>query len=151
MRWNNNQRWNEEALLPEELEVRKVYSKLLNLCRHSEAIREGLFYDLQYANRQNGHYNSHLNYSFLRYSEEEKILVVCSFSETTQWVRLIIPKEAWVTLGLNPNGFYSMIELMTGETIDCHAQACFESDGGTAGLLVKVNAFGFKILKINKN
>ncbi|HRH34180.1 MAG TPA: alpha-amylase family glycosyl hydrolase [Catalimonadaceae bacterium] len=151
VKWNNNQNWNEEALLPEELEVRKVYSKLLNLCRHSEAIRDGLFYDLQYANWQNGHYNSHLNYSFLRYSEEEKILVVCSFSETTQWVRLIIPKEAWVTLGLNPNGFYSMIELMTGETIDCHAQACFESDGGTAGLLVKVTAFGFKILKINKN
>lgn len=63
-------------------------------------------FDLQYANQNNDHYNHVLNYTFLRYSQEEKILVVCSFSSQDQWLRIVIPDLAWTMAGLDSEGHF---------------------------------------------
>lgn len=150
-RWNNGGKWTIENLNPEELKTRNVYLGLINFCNQSPAIKSGGFFDLQYANQNHTYYNSILNFSFLRYIGNEQLLVVCSFCESPQWLRVIIPIEAWQTMNLKPIGFFTLTDAITGERIECNARACFESDGGSAGLVLSVPSFGFKILKFSQN
>jgi hypothetical protein len=65
-RWNNNGKWNEELLTEEEIRLRKFYHKLIRLCNREKALREGLFYDLMYANYENPDFNSMKQYAFVR-------------------------------------------------------------------------------------
>lgn len=150
-RLNNSGLWNDSALQPEEEQLRSTYSKLLNFCLINSAIQTGSFYDLQFANIRNDFYKPHINYSFLRFYELDRLLVVCSFCDSEQWLRVIIPKEVWFELKLSPKGFYHFQDAITGEKMEAFAQATYESDGGSSGLLMQLPSFGFRIWKILDN
>ena len=94
-RWNNNGRWNEDLLTEEEKSLRRFYHKLIRLCNLENALREGLFYDLMYANYENMEFNSMKQYAFIRGDYTDFLLVIANFSNEEEEVTVWIPDHAY--------------------------------------------------------
>lgn len=115
-RWKGDGNYDTTLLTPEEKELQAFYAKLLKLCNSSEALKDGEFYDLQYANPWSDTYDSNHIYSFLRGSENELLLVVTNFSDTARNCEVTIPEEAYAFFGLSSSGKkIKATELLTGE------------------------------------
>ncbi|MDR2805497.1 MAG: alpha-amylase [Dysgonamonadaceae bacterium] len=84
----------------EQRALRQYYATLLRLCNESPALREGLFYDLMYVNLQNEHFNASRQYAFLRYWEDELLLIVANFDAQPADVRVWIPVHAFEYFGI---------------------------------------------------
>ena len=94
VRWNNNGKWNDTLLTPEEKNLKSKYSTLLQLCNKEKALSEGKFYDLMYANYDNIGFNSTKKYTFLRGDGKSLFLVVVNFNDIDSTVKVNIPNEA---------------------------------------------------------
>ena len=103
-KWMSNGASDAGQLSGDQKMLRGFYGRLLNLCRTSEAIREGRFYELT---GQNG-FNNRM-YAFLRYTAKERLLIVANFDRAETLVSEIrIPDE----LG----SFSSGRDLLGGQT-----------------------------------
>lgn len=91
------------------------YNNIVKLCNSEAALREGTFYDLQYANyvADNG-YNADRQYAFLRASGKEKMLIVANFADQDVHVGVRIPENAFAFMGLR-EGLCSAHDLLSGE------------------------------------
>ncbi|HEY1006063.1 MAG TPA: alpha-amylase family glycosyl hydrolase [Sphingobacteriaceae bacterium] len=88
-KWMNNGAFDGGQLSAGQKKLRGFYGRLLNLCRTSEAIRKGRFYELT---GQNG-FNNRM-YAFLRYTGKERLLIVANFDRAETLVSDIrIPDE----------------------------------------------------------
>ncbi len=94
-RWNNSGKFNDEQLTEAEKDIQSYYSKVLTLCNSESALREGRFYDLQYANPCSKHYDSNRIYSYLRGTEDELILIAVNFGDHESNTKICIPHEAF--------------------------------------------------------
>ena len=92
----------DERRLPEaEREAYDFYRRVTTLCRGSEAVAGGGFFDLQYANYDRSHgYDCDRQYAFLRHSAGEKLLVVANFAPEAVKVGVNIPAHAFECAGL---------------------------------------------------
>lgn len=99
-RWMNNGEFNGGQLSPEEKELRDFYSRLLNFTINSEALM-GKYQDIQSVNRhETKGYNEGI-YAFVRWSDNEKLLIVNNFSWVTKsHFNLIIPADVIQKWGL---------------------------------------------------
>jgi glycosidase len=75
-------------------ELRLEYRKILQLLKEESALSGPHFYDLQYANPESEQYDARSIWSFLRYDEQQKLLIICSFSEENREICLNIPSHA---------------------------------------------------------
>jgi hypothetical protein len=147
--WNNNGKWNIEKLTESQVQLRNEYARLMHFSKESDTIRRGSFYDLQYSNQNHGQYNPHKIFSFLRYLPSERLLIICSFEEKDQWIRLVIPPEAWNSLGIETQKRCLLEDAVPSvEPIEFYVRSSFNSDGGTAGILIPIKAFGYRIFRI---
>lgn len=92
-RWNNGNP-SRLALNLDERHLLGVYSLVLNLCNSSKAISKGEFYDLQYANRDNPEFDCGRQFAFIRYFEDEVLLIVVNFADEEKPLSVIVPEEA---------------------------------------------------------
>jgi glycosidase len=76
-RWMNNGKFDGGLLTDSEKEIDQFYQKLFKKVHGSEAIQLGAFFDLQYA--QDSSYEKNKLYSYLRYTANEKLLIVTNF------------------------------------------------------------------------
>lgn len=76
-RWMNGGKFDGGLLSTSEKEIDQFYQQLFKLVHTSEAIQQGAFFDLQYA--QDASYDSKHVYSFLRYTSNEKLVIVTNF------------------------------------------------------------------------
>lgn len=113
-RWRNGGRFNGKKLTEEEKELQAFYARVLQLCNGETALREGVFYDLMYANPDSERFNPKNTYAFLRHSAGELVLVVANFYEAEQTVELVIPAHAFEFLGLRPQSQVAATDLLTG-------------------------------------
>lgn len=75
------------------------YQQLNQLVGSSDAIRTGDFYDLQMANTGSRGYNQARVFSYLRYSANQKLLIICNFDKKKAVRALVkIPAEAWLKM-----------------------------------------------------
>jgi glycosidase len=114
----NEHRYDGAGLTEEQREVRTFYEKLGTFVSGSEAVREGAFYDLQWANQYTTDYNQHRVYSYLRYTRDQKLLIVCNFD---QWnalsVSLNIPEHALTLMQLTAEATLVLTDqLLTSDT-----------------------------------
>lgn len=80
-RWMNNKKFDGGLLSNEELQLRNYYKKLLNFSLNSTAII-GKYQEIHGHNRAyTPWYNNHV-FSFCRYSESEKLIIICNFHHT---------------------------------------------------------------------
>ena len=100
---------------PEQQALYAYYNNIVKLCNSEAALREGTFYDLQYANyvADNG-YNADRQYAFLRAAGKEKMLIVANFADHDVHVGVRIPENAFAFMGLR-EGLCSAHDLLSGE------------------------------------
>jgi glycosidase len=75
----------------------RYYTQILQLCRQSPAIHSGKFFDLMYVNPD----LAHKQYAFLRYAENELLLVVANFDEERVNLNIFIPAHAFDSFGIS--------------------------------------------------
>lgn len=113
-RWRNGGKFDDKLLNESEKGLRRFYSRLLNLCNSEKAIREGLFFDLTYANLAGWTFNEHKQFAFLRKYSKELLLIVVNFDSMPVRACVNIPQHAFDFLGIPPRMEYTATELLTG-------------------------------------
>ncbi|MCR4030132.1 MULTISPECIES: alpha-amylase family glycosyl hydrolase [Flavobacterium] len=78
-RWMNDGKFDGGQLSTSEKELRDFYKRLLNFTINSSALM-GSFEEIQAANRQNNSNYDALLYSYVRWSENQKLIVIANFS-----------------------------------------------------------------------
>lgn len=112
--WVNGGKFDGGKLNDEQKKLRSFYADLLNLVNGSDAVQNGAFYDLQYANNngQRAGYNDTKHYTYLRHTDKQKLLIVCNFDlQNGMQTTVNIPAHAWETMGLSPTGKYTLKEI----------------------------------------
>ncbi len=113
-RWRNGGQFDEKRLTEEEKKLRRFYATLLNLCNREQAISQGAFFDLTYANLAGRAFNEHKQFAFLRKYEHELLLVVVNFDAVQVHVAIRIPRHAFDFLQIPPQNEGEATELLTG-------------------------------------
>lgn len=92
-RWMNDGKFDGGQLSESEKNLRDFYKRLLNFSINSPALM-GSFQEIQSVNRQNNSGYDELIYSYVRWSENQKLIVVANFSsEKTSEFELKIPAD----------------------------------------------------------
>lgn len=101
--WMNDGKFDGGKLTPNQKYLREFYGDLLQFVNGSEAVKKGEFYDLQYV--QGGVYDKKKVYSYLRFTDHQKLLFVCNFNyHQEQNINLTIPEAAYKTMKLPYSG-----------------------------------------------
>ena len=77
-RWVNEKNYDGGKSTPEELELRDFYKRLLNFTLKSPALM-GKYVDIHAYNRQHAEWYNDKVYSFVRFRESEKLIIVANF------------------------------------------------------------------------
>ena len=118
-RWKGNGDYTGELLTDDEKELQSFYSRLLTLCNQEEALRCGLFYGLQYANKHSDMYDCNHTFSYLRGTKDELLLIVTNFSDTEKLCGVTIPEEAFAYFGASYDNYQQkVVELLSGEVLE---------------------------------
>ena len=112
-RWMNSGKFDGGALSAEENELRDFYKRLMNLSADNAAMR-GAYAEIHTANRTtNDDYDGRL-FSFVRWSDDERLIIVSNFSDTASYrLTLTVPPEIISGWQLGP-GRYKLDELLFG-------------------------------------
>ncbi len=140
----NNHWYDGAGLTAEQRMLRAFYEKLGTFIRKSEAIRVGAFYDLQWANKNNPAYNQHRTYSYLRYSTNQKLLIVCNFDLTNPLlVTLNLPEDALALMQLTvATDLVLTDQLLTTDTT---------SGSGATGFRVSLPPMSVRLFEVSKS
>ena len=93
-----------------------VIGALIKECNTEKAIREGVFFDLTYANLAGWVFNEHKQYAFMRKLDDELLLIMVNFDSIPVRAAVNIPQHAFDFLGIPYNLEYNAVELLTGNT-----------------------------------
>lgn len=140
--WYNEGRFGTKLLTKDQIKLRRFYIKLLQICNNDNAIMNGKFYDLMYANYENTLFDSTKQYVFLRAINKEFILVIANFSGQKVNININIPKEAFNYMGIQPSKLKQGFELFS-ETAEI-----LPEDWGK-GLELKLDGYSGKIIKFS--
>ena len=101
--WMNDGKFDGGKLTPNQKYLREFYGDLLKFVNGSDAVKKGDFYDLQYV--QGDNYDKKKVYSYLRYTDKQKLLFVCNFDHSQeQNISLNIPEGAFEAMKLPNSG-----------------------------------------------
>jgi glycosidase len=101
--WMNDGKFDGGKLTPNQKYLREFYGDLLKFVNGSDAVKKGGFYDLQYV--QGEGYDKQKVYSYLRYTDKQKLLFVCNFNNNKeQNINLNIPEGAFEAMKLPISG-----------------------------------------------
>ncbi|MBN8826941.1 MULTISPECIES: alpha-amylase family glycosyl hydrolase [unclassified Spirosoma] len=117
--WLNGGNYDGGRLTDDQRNLRAFYQQLNYLVMGSDAIQNGYFYDLQYVNDngQSPGYDAHQIYSYLRYTDRQKLLIVCNFSAYNTYDTTIqIPQAAFGTMGLTMANTYKFMDIFLTDT-----------------------------------
>lgn len=114
--WRNGGKYDGRKLSHAQQKIRQQYVQLLQLCNTQEAIYQGAFFDLMYANYENPFFDSTKLYAFLRSTPDEVLLITVNFSDTDLHTSIHIPNEALEYAQLNPDRVQKAVDLLTNKT-----------------------------------
>lgn len=138
-KWVNDGKYDGGQLSPEQKQLRQFYSDLLNMAAHNPAITDGAYMDLTAFNQTAKNFDGQVH-AFLRYKDNEKLIIITSFNEKPQPVRIQLSPEAIAALGL------SAPEIITARDLIWRAvEVGFDKDYGFALELKPYSALVLKI------
>jgi glycosidase len=151
-RWVNNGAYNLDRLSESQKDLRSFYESLNHFVRDNEAVYAGSFYDLQFFNI-NGHtynYDQTRVYSYVRYSENQKLLFVYNFDRERHFdTRVKIPQEAWAqTFRLGRTSDYKLVPIFP---VSCPSPTIQASEITSSGIpvdLCPVSVVVYEIVKM---
>ncbi len=131
-RWMNGGAFDGGRLSSDEKALRDFYKRLLNFSITSEALM-GDYKEIHSLNRtETENYNTKV-FSFARWSENEKLIVVSNFDDKNQMsFDLKVPKELVEEWKLK-DGSHNLVDVLYGTEIELNV------DGGSASLYLNVN------------
>ena len=140
-RWMNGGKFDGGQLSQSEKDLRDFYKRLLNFSLKSDALM-GQFQEIQSSNRDKTQGYDEGIYSYVRWSSNEKLIVITNFScITTSNFDLIIPADIVETWKLK-NGTYLLKEQLYGSTVTLKV----ENGVGVVEVLIKPSeSFIFKL------
>lgn len=118
-RWYDDGNVSEDRLTAHEKWLRAFYSKALNMCNNLPALRYGQFFDIMYSNLQNPGFDPHSLFCWLRYCDEEALLLLANFSGQDKNVDLYIPDLAFDMASL-PQTELNTEDLLWGNPVKCN-------------------------------
>ena len=124
--WANNGKYDGAGLDEAQRELREFYQKLLNIARDNKAIQKGQIYDITYA--QSEGFNKQQQFAFLRHTKGETLLMVINFHDREQEMKVHLPNDAFVYLGLEEKAKATATDLLRGGkyAIDLRPDSVFE-------------------------
>ena len=111
--WANKGKYDGANMTEEQRDLRLFYQRLLTIARGNKAVQKGLMYDITYA--QGEGFNKHEQYAFIRHWEDETLLVIINFHDREQHMRVRIPNDAFVYLGIDETKNSQATDLLRGE------------------------------------
>lgn len=97
----NLQRWFNGTLNEKQLALTDFYKELLRLRNSNKAFSQGAFYDLMWCNPWYSNFDPQYVYAFLRYTENQRVLVVVNFNHhESRNVSVKIPADALELMGM---------------------------------------------------
>ena len=115
--WTNGGKFDGGKLTDNQRKLRQFYQQLNKLVGRSDAIRTGEFYDLQAANKASKGYDNQRLYSYLRYSANQKLLIICNFDkEKSAKTSVNIPAEAWQKMKITSTQTHSFTDIFRTKT-----------------------------------
>ncbi|RUA06552.1 MAG: alpha-amylase [Flavobacteriia bacterium] len=113
-RWLNDNNFDGGQLSEKERDLRSFYKSLLNFTVNSSALT-GNYREIHYYNREHTQNYNHRVFSYVRWSDEEKLIVVSNFdiSEIHEF-ELKIPEEVISEWGLQ-QGIYRLINQLSNK------------------------------------
>lgn len=82
-------------LTEEQKHLYAIYQKVLTLCNEEQAISNGVFFDLMYANENGWRFNEHKQYAFMRKYKNELLFIVVNFDNQPVNVAINVPSHAF--------------------------------------------------------
>ena len=144
VRWVNGKKFDGGQSTPEEKELRDFYKRLLNFTINSSALM-GEYQDIQLYNQQHTEWYNDKVLSFVRWSEDEKLIVISNFNaENTYGFELQLPEDLVSKLGLE-NGEYEVTDQLYNEY-----SSTLKVDESKAEVRVDIKPLQSFILKIKE-
>jgi glycosidase len=141
-RWMNDKKFDGGASTPEERELRDFYKRLLNFVKDSRALM-GEYQDIHYYNKEHTTPYDHRVYSFVRWSEAERLVIVCNFdTEKSYEMDLKLPESLLDAWGLG-DGSFDLEEQLFGQE-----KHVLQVDNGQGVIPLKLAPLESVILKL---
>ncbi len=143
-RWMNNGKFDGGSSTSEEKELRDFYKRLLNFTINSEALM-GEYAEIHHYNRQNLDNYTRKIFSFVRWNENEKLLIISNFDDLVNYdLDLQIPSEIIKKWSLE-GGTYVLEDQLYKTT---KTKLIVENGIGTTNIkLDTLNSFIFKLIE----
>ena len=120
-KWMSNGKFDGSDFSDEQRRLYEFYSKLLNFRLTSSAINKGAFYDLMWVNPWYSNFDPQYVYAFLRYYDDERLLVVANFNmNESRRCEVKISEDALEYMRMDCKALYAFKEatdVFTGERI----------------------------------
>jgi glycosidase len=138
-KWMNGGKFDGGGLSLEQKQLREFYGELLKLSCTNPAITKGAYYDLTEENFSKKNISNRV-VAYLRAEGEERLLVVASFNSKMESVKILLPKEIALKIGLDPLEVYTGRDLLGSGT-----DIGFDKEFGCA---FDLNGFGAMVFKV---
>lgn len=113
-KWMNGGKFDGGLLSPEQKQLRIFYAELLTLASQNKALSLGAYLDITVHNIEAGNFNERVH-AFLRFYDDERLLIVNSFNDKELNVKVQIPNGSFVQMGLDVNEVYIARDLIWRE------------------------------------
>ncbi|MEY8020759.1 alpha-amylase family protein [Muriicola sp. SD30] len=115
-RWMNNKKFDGGQLSEEEESLRDFYKRLLNLTISSKALM-GSYEDIHYYNRDNTEGYNYRVYSYVRWQDDERLLILANFDAVESYqFELKIPPAVVSAWGLEEGSVYELSDQLYDDT-----------------------------------
>lgn len=112
-RWMHNGEFDGGGLDEKERQLRDFYRRLLNVTIHADGLN-GAYRDIHYYNKENTPGYDHRVYSFLRWTDSDRLIIVSNFEANRSYnLELKLPEEIIASWQLS-EGAYPLNELLYG-------------------------------------
>ena len=141
-RWVNNKKFDGGQLSESESLLRDFYKRLLNLTLKSSAMM-GDYKEIHYYNREHTENYNHRVFSFVRWSEDEKLIIVSNFDHDKSYeFELKLPEDVIIDWNLT-NGTYQTKDELYGEM-----EVAVKVENNLGFVKLKLNPLESVILKV---
>ena len=138
-KWMNGGAFDGGGLSDERKQLRRTYSELLTFAASSEALSDGGYLDITAHNVSAGNFPEDVH-AFLRYSKNEKLLILNTFNERNQQIKVQVPREYFGQMGLDTAQVYTARDMLWRE-----AEVGFDDDLSFSLNVRPYSSFIFKI------
>ena len=141
-RWMNNGKFDGGQLSADEKELFSFYKTLLNLTLTRPAL-SGNYREIHYYNRHNTEWYNDNVFSFVRWANNERIIVVTNFNSYNDYgFELQVPAEIVKIWGLR-DGVYALTDQLNNKTV-----LTFNITNNIGKVRIDIEALGSYILKL---